>query len=304
MDEYQIVFHFEKNLQNDIASYQKLIELYNLLDSNNEKNFLLDFTNVNFLSANLLALLGCCVDNTIIKRHHKIVVRNLHPKIKAVMQKNGFNRYFTWEDLEDRFHSTMDYAFFEVSTERLVDFEKYLILNVFSRNDIPVMNVAYKNCIIDNLLEMFNNVIDHADSSYVYVCGQFFPKSSNLTFSIVDIGNTIQKNVQLYLSEKSLDQPDNTLEWAILPGHSTKATEAPGGLGFSTLLQFLKLNKGAFILISGDETYEIRPNRKREKERFDKMNQIFPGTIVTVTINLKDDQLYLYDETTNNLITF
>lgn len=38
------------------------------------------------------------------------------------------------------------------------------------------MNSVYKNSIIDNFLEMFNNVIDHANSSYVYVCGQFFRK--------------------------------------------------------------------------------------------------------------------------------
>ena len=63
------------------------------------------------------------------------------------MQKNGFNRYFTWDNLDDIYHNTL-----------------------------PIMNSVYKNSIIDNFLEMFNNVIDHANSSYVYVCGQFFRK--------------------------------------------------------------------------------------------------------------------------------
>ncbi len=305
-NEFQIVFPFKKNLQNNISSYRKLIQLYSILDSNEEQNILLDFTNVTFLSANLLAVLGCCVDSTITKRKHKIAVSNLHPKIKAVMRKNGFNRYFTWEDLEDRFHSTMDYAYFKATTAHLVDFEKYLLLNVFSRTDIPTMNLSYKNNIIDNLLEMFNNVIDHANSNYVYVCGQFFPKSSNLTFTIVDIGKTIYQNVTSYLSKHNFEYPDITLKWAILPGHSTKATEAPGGLGFSTLLEFLRLNNGSFTLISDNEIYEIQPKTKNntEKERFKKLDLSFPGTIVTVTINLKDKQFYILDETTNNLITF
>ena len=82
------------------------------------------------------------------------------------MQKNGFNRYFTWDNLDDIYHNT----------EHLGDFERYLLLNVFSRNNLPIMNSVYKNSIIDNFLEMFNNVIDHANSSYVYVCGQFFRK--------------------------------------------------------------------------------------------------------------------------------
>ena len=112
MDQEELVFHFDKNLQNTLSSYKKLIELFHLLDSAENGHFVLDFTNVSFLSANLLAVLGCCVDNTMTNRNHSIKVRNLHPKIKAVMRKNGFNRYFTWEDLEDRFHSTMDYSIY------------------------------------------------------------------------------------------------------------------------------------------------------------------------------------------------
>ena len=301
MDQEELVFHFDKNLQNTLSSYKKLIELFHLLDSAENGHFVLDFTNVSFLSANLLAVLGCCVDNTMTNRNHSIKVRNLHPKIKAVMRKNGFNRYFTWEDLEDRFHSTMDYSIYEATTEKLVDFEKYLLLNVFSRGDIPLMNPAYKNCIIDNLLEMFNNVIDHANSNYVYVCGQFFPHSGNLTFSIVDIGRTILENVELYMTEINMKKPDNSLQWAILPGHSTKTEQAPGGLGFSTLLYFLKKNRGEFILISGNEAYELNKNNK---DRFNRIEKFFPGTIVTVTINLKDEQAYLYDEATNNVIIF
>ena len=163
------------------------------------------------------------------------------------------------------------------------------------------MNPAYKNCIIDNLLEMFNNVIDHANSNYVYVCGQFFPHSGNLTFSIVDIGRTILENVELYMTENNMKKPDNSLQWAILPGHSTKTEQAPGGLGFSTLLYFLKKNRGEFILISGNEAYELNKNNK---DRFNRIEKFFPGTIVTVTINLKDEQAYLYDEATNNVIIF
>ena len=197
-EKHEIIFSFERNLDNDEYTYTRLIQLYHTFNSHSQKRIILDFSNVTFLSANLLAVFGCCVENTMTKRNHKIALRNLHPKIKAVMQKNGFNRYFTWDHLNDIHHSTMSYDIFESTTEHLVDFERYLLLNVFSRNNLPTMNDAYKNSIIDNLLEMFNNVIDHADSSHVYVCGQFFPKSMNLCFSIVDIGRTINENVTSY----------------------------------------------------------------------------------------------------------
>lgn len=296
----EYIFIFDKNLDNSKYTYARLIELYHVLNSLNQEKIILDFSNVTFLSANLLAVLGCCVENTIAKRNHKIALRNIHSKIKAVMQRNGFNKYFTWDHLDDLNHHTMSYDIFESTTEHLVDFERYLLLNVFSRESMPLMNSAYKNSIIDNFLEMFNNVIDHADSSHVYVCGQFFPKSMNLCFSIVDMGKTINENVTSYLRNSTAELPDNSLKWAIIPGNSTKASEAPGGLGFSTLLDFLKYNNGCFTLISDKEIYEL----KSCKERFDKLSFPFPGTIVTITINLKDDQSYFLDKREKNVIIF
>lgn len=162
------------------------------------------------------------------------------------------------------------------------------------------MNSAYKNNIIDNLLEMFNNVIDHANSSHVYVCGQFFPSNMDLCFSIVDIGRTINENVTSYLGVTAMDFPDNTLKWAIVPGNSTKALEAPGGLDLSTLLDFIRHNSGCFLLISDKEIYELRSG----KESFDTLDLPFPGTIVTITINLKDTQLYFLNQSNNDIIIF
>lgn len=299
-EQCEIVFAFDKNLNENRYTYIKLIELYHILNSCNHQTIILDFSKVTFLSANLLAVLGGCIEHAMVMRNHKMFIKNIHPKIKELMQKNGFRKYFTWDGIDDIFRNTMRYEVFESTTDHLADFERYLLLNVFLRNDLPTMNSAYKNSIIDNLLEMFNNVIDHADSSQVYVCGQFFPKNMNLRFSIVDIGRTINENVTAYLSSMSVDCPDNSLKWAITPGNSTKASEAPGGLGFSTLLDFLKHNNGSFTLISNKEIYELRNN----KELFGGFIQSFPGTIVTITINLKDKQWYFLDQNNNDIIIF
>lgn len=298
--QFDIIVPFNKNMNNSIQTYLTLIDLYHILNSNKGKKILLDFSGVSFISANLLALLGCCVDSTITHCEHQLAVGNLHPKIKAVMQKNGFNRYFTWEDLKDTYHSTMDYATFKANTENLVDFERYLLINVFTYHKLPLMDAELKDRIIDNFLEIFNNVIDHADSPYVYVCGQYFHKSSNLSFTIVDLGNTINENVTSYLSDLEKPIPSNTLKWAIVPGNSTKSASAPGGLGFSILLDFLKYNSGFFTLISDNELYEI----DKDKERFLTIPTAFPGTIVTITINLKDSHLYFLDDNKDNVIVF
>ena len=298
--EFDHTYTFQRNIQNDKKSYESLVELYNIINTTDSRSILLDFSKVSFLSANLLALLGACVDNETAKTKERIAICNLEKKIKAVMQKNGFHRYFKWEHIKDTYNTTVDYKVFFANTQQLVDFEKYLQINIFSRNELPLMNERFKTEIIDNFLEMFNNVIDHAHSDRVYVCGQFFHRSSNLAFTIVDIGKTINENVTNYFQMHAKEFDENSLEWAIKLGNSTKGGSEPGGLGFGMLLKFLKLNKGKFELLSKNEFYSLNQNR----ERFSYLDNSFPGTIVTITINLADDSIYMLDEAKQNMIIF
>lgn len=130
ISEFDEIFVFERNIQNDIKSYESFIDLYNIINLKESKRILLDFTKVSFISANLLSILGACVDNKIAKNKERISLLNLNAKIKRIMQKNGFNRYFTWEDIDDTYNSTVDYKVFKANTEQLVEFEKYLQLNI------------------------------------------------------------------------------------------------------------------------------------------------------------------------------
>lgn len=232
-----------------------------------------------------------------VTRKHRIDFSNIHPKVKNVMQMNGFRKYFSWERVTDKFHSTIEYRIFQATTQNLEEFEKYLLINVFNRADMPTMSVNVKNRIIDSFLEMFNNVLDHANSKCVYVCGQYFHKNGKLIISIVDEGKTIKENVGEYLEKL---EEINSLEWAIVPGNSTKSNSAPGGLGFSILLEFLKLNKGNFTLISDNESYEV----SNKGSRFISLNGNFPGTIVSITFNLHDDFSYILREEKSDDIIF
>lgn len=46
--DFEIIYPFNKNLNNDIQSYENLIKLYHLLNSEIDKSVLLDFTKVTF----------------------------------------------------------------------------------------------------------------------------------------------------------------------------------------------------------------------------------------------------------------
>ncbi len=297
--DYDMIFVYTQNWNNDRITYNNLINLHHQLYINSNKKILINLEKVQFISANLLAILGCILDSAIIYKKHSIIFANIHPKVKVVMQKNGFNKYLRWEGLEDIYHSSIEYKIFDATTERLEEFEKFILMNVFARPELPYMTTTVRDRIIDNILEMFNNVIDHSFSEKVYVCGQYFHKSKSLVFSIVDFGKTVKENVNDFLADDKL-QFKTALEWAIIPGNSTKSQSAPGGLGLSILLDFINLNQGCFTLISDNECFEVNNNG----ERFIELDNKFHGTIVTITINLKDDFAYILNSNEEINIVF
>ncbi len=245
----------------------------------------LDFSHVDFIASNQFAVLGCILDAY--KTEHPdatIYFSSLKPKIKKMIQKNGFNTLLGYEKLPDTYNTVIPYSIFGI--DQINIFEKYIVLRIFGRNDIPKMTEKVRGNIIDNILEIFNNVKEHTHSDKVYTCGQYFPKSSLLYFTIVDSGETIPYNVNNYFTNlPDHDRaPVRPLEWAIAPGNTTRTIGTPGGLGLSLLKDFIGLNEGRLYIVSEHETYE----KNGSLERHMYMPNSFPGTIVTVAFNLSD----------------
>lgn len=296
MHVYKKTIPMFKSFNNDITTYEELIKIYNDLSVIDEQRVLFDMTKTQFIAANLFSVLGCILHTLSMENSLTFTFRNIHPKIKNVMQRNGFSKIFRLDTIKDPNNTTIEYKIFNATTENLVEFEKYTILNIINRNDMPEMSALVRDRIVDNILEIFNNVIDHAETSKAFVCGQYFVSKKKLVITITDIGKTIKENVTEYLSEP----PYQAIKWAIVPGNSTKSTSAPGGLGISMLLDFLKLNKGLFTLISANECLEIN----EKGERFIELKNSFPGTIVSITFNMNDDFSYILNSEKEDAIIF
>lgn len=281
------ILEISNNIDTSYGSHTKLSELYNQLLRVQSYEIYLDFSKVNFIASNQFAILGCILDTYRTKYPDtSIYFSSLKDKIKKTIQKNGFNMHLGFEKLPDTYNTTIPYTIFDIN--QINEFEKYIITRIFNRQDIPQMSELVKSKIVDNILEIFNNVKEHTHSNKVYTCGQYFPKSSFLYFTIVDSGETIPYNVNTYCDKSHIEHPPKPLEWAIAPGNTTRQVNTPGGLGLSLLRDFIKLNNGKLYIVSGNETYE--QNGKNNRHRY--MEHSFSGTIVTVAFNLLDDSTY------------
>lgn len=284
------ILKVSSNINTNYNSHSELSELCARLADIIAKEVSLDFSKVDFIASNQFAILGCMLDTYRSQYPNTaIYFTYLKKSIQKTIQKNGFHTHLGIEGLPDIHNTTIPYTIFDIN--EINEFEKYIILRIFERQDIPKMSEMVKSKIIDNILEIFNNVKEHTHSSKVYTCGQYFPRKSLLYFTIVDSGETIPYNVNTYCSSKNIKVPDKPLEWAIAPGNTTRQVNTPGGLGLSLLRDFIELNMGQLYIVSGNETYEQNGNDTRHMY----MEHSFPGTIVTVVFNLSDETTYHMD---------
>lgn len=287
-------YHMKKNivisatqLKNTKTSYQCLCKLCYDFSVLNDAKVNVNFVDVTFIAGNFFSIIGCIFSTFSVNNNLKIYIKNLRPEIAQVMVKNGFSRYFrNIKSKEQPDDSVIPYQIF--NNHEIDLFKEHITIHLLQHHGMPQMSVPLKNRITDNLLEIFGNVRDHSVHSLVYSCGQYFHRNKMLRFSIVDIGTTIRKNVEDFFHEFGKTFSGNALQWAMVRGHSTRRTPEPGGLGFSLILEFIKLNQGMFSLISGSEGFEY----KLGKETYFDLPFPFSGTIVTMSFYLGDHSSY------------
>lgn len=287
----QITFSLNHNLQNSFQSHNYLSKLAYNFQHTNATRISLDLSNVTFIASNLFAVLGSILfefdqRNT---GSRTLYIGGMNEQITEMIKKNGFCKHLDLEKLPDIHNTVIPYKYFPVS--QIEEYERYLTLNLFTGtvgNIFSIMTPEVRDDIRDSLLELFKNVSDHTTCEYVFTCGQYFPKSYTLYFTIVDMGETITYNVNSYHTLNHLPIPNNPLEWAMGNGNTTSLSEKPRGVGLAIIKEFILSNKGEFYIFSYNDTYELR----RSKERFQKLDYPFPGTVVTIGFNLKNCNEY------------
>lgn len=276
-------FYIEHDLQNGFRSHNSLCKLAIELKETTSKRITLDISNANFIASNLFSVLGCILSDfgRRSELQDPIWITGVKPSINDTICKNGFCTHFGINKTRDLHNTVIPYKIFPI--DGIAEYERYLTLNLFARKDLPVMSPDAADNFRDSMLELFKNVMDHTTSSYIFTCGQYFPKSHMLYYSIVDYGETIAYNVQKYHEKHHLLPPKNALQWAVESGNTTKTGLDPRGIGLALIRLFVFENQGNFYLVSANETYEINKHR----ERFKQLDYSFPGTIVTIGFNIK-----------------
>lgn len=289
-----MIFSFAREVTSSYNGYSELISYYNRTLKSVNGEIILDFANTQWFDGNLCAVLGA-INTGIEERNCKIEFVNLNDTLKSVFAENRFLYDFNHKNDFTFQESSNHFSKLKPTEEKI--FAEY-VEELLAASYLPAMSPLLKTKICRSVLEIFNNAITHGRSNWIFSCGQYYPQSKKFDFTVVDLGDTIRKNVREFLNNKIAAK--KAIEWAAFKGNTTRTGNIPGGLGFSLIRDFLKLNNGVIQIVSSNGYWQDK-NDTIFVEDFPKY---FFGTIVNIEFNLNDDKNYILTEEVNNKSIF
>lgn len=276
-------YEFPSNIRSNFEGYDFLVKFFSKTQKCIFDDILLDLSKTEWFEANLTAVLGAILSRLQFEPN-TIKIENICNKIKNIFSRNYFLSYFSGAETPDYYATTVRYRKFKIAEEKL--FKEYLDRELLSKEVLPEMSASLRKKINESIFEIFNNAILHGDCENIFSCGQYYHQKKRLDFTIVNLGRTIQTNVNEYL-RKNLSGIE-TIQWAEHEGHTTKQSRIPGGLGFSLIKDFLKKNRGKIQIVSADGYWEQAESNETSRSFSEK----FKGTIVNLEFNVADDNHY------------
>lgn len=276
----------EKKLRGSIETDQEgistLIEIYDDFKNLKNQEIVLNFNRLQWIDQNLTAILGCFLSK-LMNNNNKIVFTHLKGHHKELFEDS----YFLKPDFTRQTRKTIIPFVCIESWDRDL-FNHYILNELFEkhRNELPFMTGEFKELLRKNIMEIFSNAWEHGECRHVFACGQVYPQKRKLLFTIVDLGVTIPKNVSKHYKRQI--PGIKAIKWAIQQGNTTAiiSDDDYRGTGLSDLLEFANQNNGNVQIISGDGFWEI--NSKNNNNFL----KDFPGTIVNIIINTRDNKIY------------
>lgn len=283
---FQVIL--SKSIRTDTIGYQHLIDIYDKIKGQPDKEARLVFGQCEHIDANLSAVLGSLLDELKSLGYSLWLSQPTSAQVRDNLSRNNFfsafNPFYIPEDTEN----FIEYKKF--GPEESGNFKSYIDTQLMHKQKFPAHTQKAGSLIQESIMEIFVNAVSHGECSHVYSCGEYDESKTPpcLDMTIVDRGHTIPQKVNDFISHRNCPPLSHcqAIRWALKDGNTTK--DIPGGLGLSTLMEFLYLNHGAMQIVSGLGMVEYRDNKLSDYN----LSKPFDGTIVNMEFNFNDDKNY------------
>ncbi|MBN3583366.1 hypothetical protein JYB64_13290 [Algoriphagus aestuarii] len=275
-----IRYQMSGKLTSGPIAFRKLYEIFECFRKSKNEKILLDFDEVEWMDANLCAILDSVIFVLNRDYGHQFFIDKKHIEGKfEIFQRNGFFKPSqNNEVLIDNRDTTVRMTRF--STESDGEFYGYIGESLFNHSAFEKMP-DIKASLLEHFLEVYANIQTHAKTTGpVFACGQYYPYQHQLKFTLVDIGVGFLNPISQF-TKGQVSTANEAIDWALKERNTTK-TDAPGGLGLTYLKNYCEKNKHGFQIITSGKCWT---NDKSELNYWPLAN--FPGTAINLTFNCK-----------------
>lgn len=271
-----------RDTRTNLAGFNHLAELHAASKDLAFDTVELDFSKCSWFDANMAAPLGAILAR-ITDAMNDVKIIGPQEAIQHILSKNGFLQAYGFPRISDLHGTTVPYKRFQLSEDRY--FTQY-VQQFTRRRGIPTMSDGLRRKFHEGIGELFANAMIHSESRLgVIACGQYFPKKKCFDFCITDAGHgfvgAIHKAFGLEVDSLK------AMRFCLNKNNTTKKNE-PGGLGLKLLKHFIALNGGRIVIVSNQAYYEFSDT----EEKFEMLEQSFPGTCVNIEIDTADAKSY------------
>jgi anti-sigma regulatory factor (Ser/Thr protein kinase) len=162
------------------------------------------------------------------------------------------------------------------------------------------LSAALREAIVARVWELYTNAFEHSESSIgTFSCGEYYEHRRLLKLTIVDFGVGIPEKVRAFARLKGIPA-DVALRWAFTRGKTTKKEGTVGGLGLDLVKEFIRLNRGALQIFSGDGRAVVTGT----SETYYVEEEHFFGTLVNITFRCDDRHYFFASEKPSDAALF
>jgi hypothetical protein len=272
---------YQNSLETNHISISEFLKFYNWAKQYSYSKVTLDLLSVNYIDANLSAVIISLVHKLKIESKVWVYVEFSRSTI-SVFFRNGLMAHLQGKgndnDSYDNRQSTIALTSFSPIEDE--QFCSYLRNQFFAHRGLDDISITVKNALKNHYTEVFTNVGLHANTSLpVFTCGQYFPEKKQLRFTLVDLGDGFLPKI-FKATNGRISDDKSAIIWATEGINTTKdiAMFGPGGTGLKELKNYCNNNNGSFHICSGLGYVNMLNKRTIENN----LRNPFPGSIVNI----------------------
>lgn len=167
----QAVINFPSHLKTDNEGFSFLAYLLN--ETAQKKKFCFDFAQVEWIEANLCAVLGAIIETNKKQGASFSFINFTKEAIEHTLRNNDFLRYIKNTGAQpSKVHSGIPFRQFALENED--ELEEYIYEYVLLAKAVPDMSEGAKKKIFRSIFELYQNSVMHSGADSIFVCGQFY----------------------------------------------------------------------------------------------------------------------------------